>query len=85
MHHFNIEKNDEDPKLEVGDHVKILKYKNIFGKDCTPNWVKKFFKKLKTLCRGHMLSVILMAKKKLKRSTKKNCKRQIKKSLELKK
>ena len=48
MHDFNIEKNDGDPKLEVGDHVKISKYKNIFGKDCTPNWVKKLLKKLKT-------------------------------------
>ena len=37
------------------------------------------------LCRGHMLLVILTMKKLLKRFTKYNCKKQIKKSLELKK
>ena len=38
--------------------------------------LKKFLqlKKLKTLCRGHMLFVILKAKKLLERFTKKNCK-----------
>ena len=25
--------NEEDPKFEVGDHVRIFKYKNIFEKD----------------------------------------------------
>ena len=32
--HFDIdfkkEVNDKDPKFKVGDHVRILKYKNIF-------------------------------------------------------
>ena len=48
--------------------------------------LKKFLrlKKLKTLCRGHMLLVILKAKKLLERFTKRNCKKQIKNSLELK-
>ena len=27
---FNVEKNDEDPKFEVDDHVRILQYKSIF-------------------------------------------------------
>ena len=27
---FNKENNMEDPKINVGDHVKISKYKNIF-------------------------------------------------------
>ena len=38
--------------------------------------LKKFLqlKKLKTLCRGHMLFVILKPKKLLERFTKKNCK-----------
>ena len=44
-----------------------------------------WLKKLKALCRGHMLLVILKVNKLLKRFTKKNCKKQIKKSLELKK
>ena len=35
---FNKENNKEDPKSEVGDHVRISKYKNIFAKDYVPNW-----------------------------------------------
>ena len=48
---------------------------------------KKFLllKKLKTLFRGHMLLVILNAKKLLESLTKKNYKKQIKNSLELEK
>ena len=29
------EVNDKDPKFQVGDHVRISKYKNIFAKDYT--------------------------------------------------
>ena len=29
---LNVRKNDEDPKFEVGDHVRILKYKRILYK-----------------------------------------------------
>ena len=29
---FNKENNKEDPKSRVGDHLRISKYKNIFGK-----------------------------------------------------
>ena len=49
--------------------------------------LKKFLvlKKLKILLREHMLLVILKTKKLLERFTKKNCKNQIKKNLELKK
>ena len=32
------EVNDKDYKLQVGDHVRISKYKNIFAKGYTPNW-----------------------------------------------
>ena len=28
----------EDPKFNVGDYVRILKYKNIFRKSYVPNW-----------------------------------------------
>ena len=38
---FNVENNEKDPKFEVGDHVRISKYKIIFGKACTPNWSEK--------------------------------------------
>ena len=35
---FGKEVNNNDPKFKVGDHVRILKYKNIFIKGYTPNW-----------------------------------------------
>ena len=54
----------------------IWKYKNISTKGYTPN---------KMLCREHMLSVILKEKKLLERFIKNNCKKPIKKNLELKK
>ena len=28
---FGVENNEKDPKFQVGDHVKISKYKNIFA------------------------------------------------------
>ena len=37
------EANDKDPKLKVGDRVKISKYKNIFAKGYTPNWSEEVF------------------------------------------
>ena len=35
--------NDKDPKFKVGDHARISKYKNIFGKGYTPNWSEEVF------------------------------------------
>ena len=29
---FNVEKNDEDPEFEAGDHERISKYKNFLQK-----------------------------------------------------
>ena len=40
---FGKEVNDNDPKFKVGNHVRISKYKNIFGKGCTPNWSEEVF------------------------------------------
>ena len=37
------EVNDKYPKLKVGDHVRISKYKNIFAKGYTPNWSEEVF------------------------------------------
>ena len=34
---FNKENNKEGPKLEVGNLVRISKYKNIFAKGYVPN------------------------------------------------
>ena len=43
------ESNEKDPKFEVGDHVRISKYKNILVKGYTPNWSEEIFiiKKIK--------------------------------------
>ena len=43
--YINIDKeiNDKDPKLKVGDRVRISKYKNIFAKGCTANWSEEVF------------------------------------------
>ena len=35
---YNVNSNDKDSKFQVGDHVGISKYKNIFVKGYTPNW-----------------------------------------------
>ena len=47
----NKEVNDKDPKFQVGDHVRISKYKNIFAKGNTPNWSEEVFiiKKIKNI------------------------------------
>ena len=41
--------NNKDPKFNVGDHVRISKYKNIFAKGYMPNWSEEIFviKKIK--------------------------------------
>ena len=35
---YNEDFNKKDPKFEVGHHVRISKYKNIFAKGYVPNW-----------------------------------------------
>ena len=83
------EVNDKNCEFKIGDIVRISKYKNILKNGCVSNWSEEVFviknKMSKTLCRGRMLLAILTEKKLLERSTIKNCKKQIKKSLELKK
>ena len=37
------EVNDNDPKFQVGDHVRISKQKNTFAKGCIQNWSEKVF------------------------------------------
>ena len=43
--------NNKDPKPKVGDHVRILKCKNIFAKGYTSNWSEEVFiiKKVKNI------------------------------------
>ena len=63
-------------EFKVGSHVRTSKYKNIFAKGYVINWSEEVvIKKLKTLCLGHMLIVILMEKKFLQRVNKNNCKK----------
>ena len=35
---FNKENNEQTPKFQVGDHVRISKSKNIFAKGYVQNW-----------------------------------------------
>ena len=62
---FNKEINRKDSKFGNGDIVRISKYKNIFSKSYTPNWSEEVFwlRKSKTMCRVHMLLMILKVKK----------------------
>ena len=78
---------DKDPKFKIGDIVRISKCKNIFAKGYVPNWSEEVFviRKVKSIVPRTYVIVSLMEKKLLERFTKKNCKKQIKKSLELKK
>ena len=40
---FNQENNREGPKFNVGHHVRISKYKNIFLKGYVPKWSEEGF------------------------------------------
>ena len=40
---YNEDFNKKDPRFNVGDHVKISKYKNIFAKGYAPNWLQEAF------------------------------------------
>ena len=41
--YFDKKNNNEDPKVKVDDHVRLSKYKNIFGKGYIPNWSEEVF------------------------------------------
>ena len=40
---FDKVKYKQEPKFKVGDHVRISKYKKIFGKVFVPNWSEEIF------------------------------------------
>ena len=40
---YNEDSNEKDPKFQVGDRVRISKYKNIFAKRYIPNWSEEVF------------------------------------------
>ena len=59
----NVDSNYKGPKFQVGDRVRVSKYKSIFAKGYTPNWPEVVFEKLGIQFHGHMLLMILMEKK----------------------
>ena len=66
-------------KFKIGDIFRISKYENIFAKGYIPNWSEEVFviKKVKILCHGHVLLMILVEKKLTELFSKKNCKKQM--------
>ena len=40
---YNKIPNKKNPKIKVGEHVRISKYKNIFAKGYTSNWSEEIF------------------------------------------
>ena len=40
---YNKNSNKKDPKLKVGDNLRISKYKNIFAKGYNPDWSEEAF------------------------------------------
>ena len=79
--------NDEDPNFKIGDLVRELKYKNIFGKDYVPNCSEEVFviKKVKNTVRWTYVISDLKGEEIIGTFYEFFHKNQIKKSLELKK
>ena len=40
---YNEDFNEKDPKFNIGDHVRISKYNNIFAKGYIQNWSEEVF------------------------------------------
>ena len=80
---YDKEMNNRSPKFGIGDHVRISKYKNIFAKCYIPNYSKQNFviKKFKNAVPWTYVINDLKGQEMLERFTRKNCKKQIKKSL----
>ena len=81
------EANYKNTKFKIGGIVRISKYNNIFSKVDIPNWSEEVFvikKVKKTLPRIYVIND-LNGEEIVGNFTKKNCKKQIKKTLELKK
>ena len=78
--YFDVKDNDEDPKFEVGDHVRISKHKNMFSKYYTPNRSGKVFiiRKVKNNIPLTNFLVILTVKKLVEHIVEKSCEIQIK-------
>ena len=77
--------NKEDSKFRIGDIFRISKCKNIFAKSYVPNLSKEVFviERVKNTAPWTYVINDVNPEKLLERFTKKDCERQIKKSLEL--
>ena len=84
---YNEESNEKDPKFKVGDHVRISKFKNAFAKGYTPNWSEDIFivKKIKNTVPWTYVISYFNGEEIVGSFYKKNCRKLIKKNLELKK
>ena len=84
---FSKEINDKDRKFKTGDVVRISKCNTIFSKGYTSIWSEELFiiKKVKNTVPCTYAINDLNGEELLELFKKKNCKKQIKKSLELKK
>ena len=40
---YNVDSNEKDSIFQVGDHLRISKYKSIFPEGYTPNWSGEVF------------------------------------------
>ena len=83
---YNEESNEKDPKFKEGDHVRISKYKNIFDKGYAPNWSGEMFvvKKIKNTVTWTYVISDLNGEEIVGIFMKKNCRKLIRKNLELK-
>ena len=84
----NKERNYQDPKLKIGDIVRISIYKKKIAKVYLPNWSGEIFviKNVKnTVLWAYVIKDLKGRKELLQCFTKRNCKKQIRKCLELKK
>ena len=81
---YNVNFNDKYPKFQVGDHVRISKYKNIFGEGYTPNWSEEIFviKKVQTTVPWIYVSNEFNGEEIIATFMKKNCRRLTTKNLE---
>ena len=79
--------NNKDPKFKVGDRVRISKYKNIFVKGYTPDLSEEVFviKKVKNTVPWTYVINDLNSEETMGTFYEKNCKKQAKKNLKLKK
>ena len=89
MKPFDVKSNKyiNSSKVKIGDIARISKYENVFAKGCVPIWSEEVFvitKVKNTVPRTYVIRD-LIDQEIFGSFTQKNCKKQIKKSLDLKK